>query len=102
MNKNNKEFLKQTQRRIECEEALNGSNTFVSMEIFIYFYHLIINMELSRIFDKQQEFRDLISKYVRESRPEQTDEKEFQLLVNKLGVEYYLIGIDLIGVLMQL
>jgi len=44
-------------------------------------------MKLSRIFDKQQEFRDLISKYVQESRPEQTDEKEFQLLVNKLREE---------------
>ncbi len=44
-------------------------------------------MKLSRIFDKQQEFRDLISKYVQESRPEQTDRQEFQLLVNKLREE---------------
>jgi len=44
-------------------------------------------MELSKIFDKQQEFRDLISKYVQESHPGQTDENEFQLLVNKLREE---------------
>tara|TARA_Y100001963_G_scaffold118302_1_gene164782 strand:+ start:1894 stop:2508 length:615 start_codon:yes stop_codon:yes gene_type:complete len=32
MNKLNTEYLRETQRKIECERALNGSNTFVSME----------------------------------------------------------------------
>ena len=32
MHKNNKEVNRKNQRRLECEEALNGSNTFVSME----------------------------------------------------------------------
>ena len=32
MHKNNKEINRKNQRRLECEEALNGSNTFVSME----------------------------------------------------------------------
>ena len=44
-------------------------------------------MELSKIFDKQQEFRDLIKDYIEEKRPEQTDEQEFSRLVNKLREE---------------
>ena len=44
-------------------------------------------MELSQIFEKQQEFCNLINSRVEKIRPDKTDLSEFNILINKLREE---------------
>ncbi|NQV90985.1 hypothetical protein HQ489_00775 [Candidatus Woesearchaeota archaeon] len=44
-------------------------------------------MELSQLFEKQQEFCNLINSHVEKIRPEKTDHSEFNILINKLREE---------------